>query len=232
VNSDPTLDLGDTARARPLQLRSCISTPLVDNGELTGVLTLYSSESNGFTEDHRRIIETVARQVAHTYKVPTHTDPVDKLKELPYLDRLQEFVSTTNFELPTPHVALLFISVMDFRSIVQEHGKDAATDVLRFVAHHSAAALRVADILFRYGTEEFVALLNDSDADNGRLVAARINESIKQQPFVWRGKQLDVDVSMKSVSSPRDGVCLTELIESAARPTESAVPSIDHSRIH
>jgi hypothetical protein len=36
-------------------------------GELIGVLSLYSQESNGFNEDHRRIIEAVARQVAHTF---------------------------------------------------------------------------------------------------------------------------------------------------------------------
>lgn len=232
VNSDPTLDLGDTARARPLQLRSCISTPLVDNGDLTGVLTLYSSEPNGFTEDHRRVIETIARQIAHTYKAVAVTDPVDRLKELPYLDRLQEFVSATDFKLPTPRVALLFMSVLDFRMIVQEHGKDTATDVLRYVAHHSSGALRVADILFRYGTDEFVALLNDSDSDNGRLVAARIYESIKQQPFVLRGTTLPIDLVMKSVSSPHDGISLAELIESAAHPKHPTLPPPEQPRIH
>jgi diguanylate cyclase (GGDEF)-like protein len=231
VNSDPTLDLGDTARARSLQLRSCISTPLIDNGELTGVLTLYSSELNGFTEDHRRIIETVARQIAHTYKLPTSTDSTDKLKELPYLDRLQEFVMAADFKLPTPRVALLFISILDFRAISQEHGREAAVDVLRYVADHSLAALRVADILFRYGTDEFVALLNDSDSDNGRLVASRIYDTIKQRPFIFRGNTIQLDLAMKSVSSPRDGVSLAELIESATRvspPTQTS----DQSRIH
>src|SRR2546425_6305939 len=65
-NSDPILDLGDAARAHSLRLRSCISTPLLSEDELVGVLSLYAPEANAFNDDHRRIIEVVARQIVHT----------------------------------------------------------------------------------------------------------------------------------------------------------------------
>ena len=66
-NSDASLDLGDAARSVALRLRSCISTPLVSTDNLVGVLSLYSTKSNGFNEDHRRIIELAARQIALTF---------------------------------------------------------------------------------------------------------------------------------------------------------------------
>jgi putative nucleotidyltransferase with HDIG domain len=68
VNSDPVLDLGDVARAGGARLRSCLSAPLVSQGQLVGVLTLYSEAENGFTDADRRIVETVAREVGDTLR--------------------------------------------------------------------------------------------------------------------------------------------------------------------
>jgi putative nucleotidyltransferase with HDIG domain len=67
-NSDASLDFGGTAKSLTLRLRSCISTSLVFDDELVGVLSLYSAEVDGFADDHRRIIEAVARQIAPALK--------------------------------------------------------------------------------------------------------------------------------------------------------------------
>ena len=66
-NSDPTLDFGDAARSQAVRLRSCISTPLILGEHLTGVMTLYATETNAFNDDHRRIVELIAKQVAHLF---------------------------------------------------------------------------------------------------------------------------------------------------------------------
>src|SRR5207245_11228340 len=55
ANSDPTLDLGEVARYVTPRLRSCLSTPLLSENTLVGVLTLYSTTTDGFAEEHRRI---------------------------------------------------------------------------------------------------------------------------------------------------------------------------------
>lgn len=63
VNSDAMLDLGEIAKSTQPRLRTCLSTPLVANDHLLGVLTIYSSTTDGFTEDHRRLLETAARYI-------------------------------------------------------------------------------------------------------------------------------------------------------------------------
>jgi putative nucleotidyltransferase with HDIG domain len=74
INSDPMLDFGEAARTRSPRLRNCLSTPLVSNDQLVGVLSLYSILSEGFSDDHRRIIEVVARQVSHALKSAAELD--------------------------------------------------------------------------------------------------------------------------------------------------------------
>ena len=44
LNSDPSLDLGEVARCVTPRLRSCLSTPLLCDDSLVGVLTLYSGD--------------------------------------------------------------------------------------------------------------------------------------------------------------------------------------------
>ena len=75
-NSDPTLDFGDAARSQAVRLRSCISTPLLVGEHLAGVMTLYATETNAFNEDHRRIVELIAKQIAHLFTRSADRDSV------------------------------------------------------------------------------------------------------------------------------------------------------------
>ncbi len=63
-NSDPILDLGEVTKAISPRPRSCLSTPMTVGPNLVGVLTLYSEQEDFFSEDHERLLEAVARQVA------------------------------------------------------------------------------------------------------------------------------------------------------------------------
>ena len=63
-NSDPLLDLGESGRAISPRLRSCLSTPSLVGDEAVGVLSIYSTTVDGFTEEHQRILEVIARQIA------------------------------------------------------------------------------------------------------------------------------------------------------------------------
>jgi putative nucleotidyltransferase with HDIG domain len=91
-NSDARLDLAEAVESQSRTLTSCISTPLISEDELVGVLALYSSESSGFNDDHKRIIESVARQVAHILQSFSELDSAsrpDVLTGLPSLQRLK-----------------------------------------------------------------------------------------------------------------------------------------------
>ena len=96
VNSDPMLDLGEVARVLRPPLRSCLSTPLLVNEELVGVLTVYSTDRDAFSEEHRRIVEVIARQVSETVQDtvnlrPDERDLHDRVSGLPNRQYLERF---------------------------------------------------------------------------------------------------------------------------------------------
>jgi transcriptional regulator with GAF, ATPase, and Fis domain len=71
VNSDAALDLGERASWSGLTLARCLSVPLVSGRNLVGVLTLYGTEREAFTEDAGRVVQMVAPQVAEALAAAT-----------------------------------------------------------------------------------------------------------------------------------------------------------------
>jgi putative methionine-R-sulfoxide reductase with GAF domain len=61
VNTDAELDLGEIARIARPPLRLCISVPLVDRGDVVGVLTIYSPYA--FSETDHMLIESLAEKL-------------------------------------------------------------------------------------------------------------------------------------------------------------------------
>jgi putative nucleotidyltransferase with HDIG domain len=66
VNSDPMLDLGEIARSTCPWLSSCLSVPLISDGALVGVVSLYSTVADNFRQDHCRLVENIADEMIPT----------------------------------------------------------------------------------------------------------------------------------------------------------------------
>ena len=79
LNSDPILDLGEVARGLQPRLRSCLSAPLLHDDVLVGVLSVcIQLRPEAFTENHRRVAEIVARQIAPTIRHAMQSDSTNR----------------------------------------------------------------------------------------------------------------------------------------------------------
>jgi len=226
-NSDPMLDLGDVAMSHSPRLRSCISTPLLYEDKLVGVLSLYSGEENAFNDDHRRVIEVVARQLAHTFTRAIEFDRAprrDSLTGLPPVEQLDSLIRSS----PQSHATischgLLFIDITNLECITNTQGRAVGEDVLRHVVRHARAALRVTDILFRNAGGGFVAFLGATDGETADLVAARILETMAQHPLhINGGASIAMQMTVTATRAPRDGISLNELLAAAKQPHSQA----------
>lgn len=220
-NSDAALDLGEVARASTPRLRSCLSTPLAVDVELVGVLTLYSSGRDSFTEEHQRIIEVVAHQVAPMIRRSAEAgrsraafvrDSLTGLHTVEHLRRLAT-ASANERGLPTP-TSVLLIDVDNLAAINREHGRDAGDEVLSRVVSSARACLRSADLLFRHGSDEFVALLMQTDKATANEIASRITAEARTAQAT---DQPAFRLSVATATAPEDGSSLDELIAAGTR---------------
>jgi diguanylate cyclase (GGDEF)-like protein/putative nucleotidyltransferase with HDIG domain len=221
LNSDPTLDLGDVARSLTPRLKSSLCTPIFHLDALIGVLSLYSPGSSAYDEDDQRVIEIAAQHIGHTLQSAIAFDDAqrrDQLTGLPNLRQLERLMesSSTNGLIIGADATLLFIDVVGFKEFNIAYGRQAGDEVLKHVARFSRTGLRVADILFRYGGDEFVALLNRTRLDVATVIADGIRRSIADHRLMLRdGEIVQVMTDIVCVSSPSDGTSLRELVNSA-----------------
>lgn len=233
LNSDPMLDLGEVARAMRPRLRSCLSTPLLNDAQLVGVLTLYSTNKDAFTEDHRRVIEVVSRQVSQTilhavdFQQNRSSSLKDQLTGLPNLQHLRRFVSSElSAEGGPSALSLIFVDLQSLNAISRRFGHEEGNRALGQVADAIKKVLRGADVLFRYGSDEFVVLLTQTDIEAARAVASRIAERISEQTLS-PGNPEDgrIGITIGVASAPGDGVTVDELVTAARSRERIASPT-------
>src|ERR1700733_2454270 len=95
-------------------------------------------------------------------------------------------------------LAALIIDIDYFRAINDNHGHDAGDDVLRDFALRIKRSIRGIDLACRYGGEEFVIVMPETDMTVAAMVAERLRRRIAAEPFaIAQGsRQIPVTISI------------------------------------
>ena len=92
--------------------------------------------------------------------------------------------------------SLLMFDIDNFKTINDSHGHQAGDKVLIEIAALSRKMLRNTDVMVRYGGEEFAALLPETALEPAYEIANRLRQEIEKLCVDWKGKVLQVTVSM------------------------------------
>lgn len=114
--------------------------------------------------------------------------------------------------------SLIFLDLDCFKGINDRHGHLAGSSALREVARLLRQCVREVDTLFRFGGDEFAALLVETDADAARVVAERIRKSIAGHVFL-QDRELPCHLTATAgyATFPSDAHDCTELLDLADR---------------
>jgi diguanylate cyclase (GGDEF)-like protein len=110
---------------------------------------------------------------------------------------------------------MVMLDLDDLKSVNDRFGHIAGDQVLRAVADIVRGGVRKIDTAARYGGDEFVALLPETDPTGGWVVAEKIRQVVAEQglPGIDPGPTVSVGV----VSYPADGRSADALLVSADR---------------
>jgi len=125
------------------------------------------------------------------------TDPLTGL----FNRRYMESHVATLVEQAAARSKPLTVMVLDidyFKSINDTHGHDAGDDVLRDFALRIKRSIRGIDLACRYGGEEFVLVMPETDMAVAAMVAERLRRRIAAEPFsIQKGaKSVPVTISI------------------------------------
>ncbi|HBG93342.1 MAG TPA: diguanylate cyclase [Nitrospiraceae bacterium] len=92
----------------------------------------------------------------------------------------------------------IMIDIDRFKSINDEFGHLVGDEVLREVSARIKNSIRIYDVLGRYGGEEFLIVLPDTDFDNTKSLAERIRENVKADIFLAADMPLHIHITISS----------------------------------
>ncbi|HVL02734.1 MAG TPA: GGDEF domain-containing protein [Dongiaceae bacterium] len=93
-------------------------------------------------------------------------------------------------------LSILVLDLDHFKKINDTYGHVTGDYVLKMVAKTIQASSRCADMTFRFGGEEFVVLLSQTDVAGAKITAERIRSNIAQLALHFSQQQIPVSVSV------------------------------------
>ncbi len=205
---------------------SVVSLPLIANETLIGAVTLYSAEITKYGEEHLRLLETIARiasdaiskSVRHA-ETESHalTDPMTGLPNARSLQiQFEKEVGRANRNGSSFQVLMLDLD--GFKAVNDTYGHKAGDQMLTEIGKIIGLQLRDYDFLARYGGDEFVALVPDTQSSDVADLCARIEKAVAEfRLSVGDDAYAGVGVSLGSSCYPNQGATFDEIIIAADR---------------
>lgn len=195
--------------------------PLVNKDKLIGVLALSKKERHGFyVTDDLDMLMTMASEAAvvienaQLYAESKQRANTDELSGLfnhrCFHQRLDEEIARCSRFGET--FSLLVLDLDLFKTYNDIRGHLEGDEILRLTSRQIKDSIRVVDIGFRYGGDEFAAILPHTSLDGARKAAERIRKRIEA---VMDSKGAAITCSIGIASWPTDGVMREDIIRAA-----------------
>jgi diguanylate cyclase (GGDEF)-like protein len=189
------LEVGDGPETELLRL------PLVFEEHLLGILWVWGK---GITKSDLPILSIFAKQIGSSLERARLFQEVQSLALIDPLTGLQnrrslfelgrvEFARSCRTDRP---FSCLMLDVDHFKQLNDSYGHPAGDQVLRQVAECARRSIRDVDLIGRYGGEEFVVFLPETDLVTALLVAERLRAAMENTPIKIADRELQVTVSV------------------------------------
>lgn len=182
-------------------LEPALLVPLIVKDQLQGLILLaepllegnYSQQEKDFLK-HIALSAAIAIHNAYLFEM-TSTDLLTKLKMRHYtITRLREEVAT-NQQTGRP-LSIIMADIDHFKLVNDHYGHSAGDEVLQNIAKRILDHIRPEDVAGRYGGEEFLLVLPNTDCHAAKHIAQRIRKAVEKQPIAFQDKQIKVTLSL------------------------------------
>ena len=224
VTNDPRFQGRYDAQTQ-FRTRSILCAPLVSRGSTIGVVEILNRPSGSrFTKRDLNLLLTLVEPAAialenallfqKTEKLAI-TDDLTKLYNSHYLNIcLGKEIDRASQEQTS--LALIFLDLDGFKSVNDQHGHLCGSRTLFEVGDILRRSVREEDIVSRYGGDEFVVVLPNTDGKGAVSIARRIRQGLKEHAFLGEfDLAVHLSASFGISSYPEHGSTPEDLIQKA-----------------
>lgn len=205
---------------------SMVSAPIVAKDRLLGVLNLHKSEREGFNETDLSLIRATTNQLAvaiensQLYEKTRTLSNTDELTNIPnrryfYAILRREFAYAQRYK---SSFSLIMVDIDHFKLYNDTYGHLNGDIALSTVATILLQNTRGIDVVARFGGEEFIILLANTNKENAFLVAEKLRNAVSDEVFLLNTKEAvtqKIHISLGIAEYPSDSTGLEDLVEKA-----------------
>jgi len=176
---------------------------------------ILSSELKGDSQEVKLLSERVNRleRELENAKRESKEDFLTKLINKRALDEMIG-IKEAEFTRYGRNYSVVMFDIDHFKIVNDDYGHDAGDAILAAVARILKNDSRTVDVVGRFGGEEFLAILSDTDLQGGVIFAQKAREHVQKARFVYKGKRIKVTISA-GVSERKNHISSEATINSA-----------------
>jgi len=125
-------------------------------------------------------------------------------------------------ECLSSNLSVIMVDIDRFFEVNTRGGRMAGDVVLRDVSERIKSAIRRYDVLGRFGGEEFIILLPNSDFEDAFHIAQRIWKKVRETEFSFGDKNYSLTVSLGVASSRDEDVDFSDILQRAHEGLDQA----------
>ncbi|MES2878391.1 MAG: diguanylate cyclase [Pseudomonadota bacterium] len=187
--------------------------PIIQSGVVGSVLQLVSSPReqqrhlelepyiNVYLREAAPVLET--KRLMETLREANLRDPMTGLNNRRFLE---EYVETLvgNVQRKKTNLAILMLDLDFFKMVNDTYGHDAGDAVLKALSKVLKQSVRASDMVIRYGGEEFLIILQETDRHNADLIAEKIRLAVEKLKTPVSGVVIEKTISIGLSDFPTD----------------------------
>ena len=221
--NDVNMEGADRSSSMAPSVQAYAAVPLLTPDRLIGLLYLTYDRTCEFPANLRKIIQIIASHSAvavaniQMFEDANRAAMTDALTKLPnhrhLMGRLDhEMTRATRSGHP---MSLMMIDIDDFKLVNDAHGHTVGDWLLQQVAKVLRDSLRTTDIVGRYGGDEFLAILPETDQSEAVLAAERLLTDV-------RGIKLSIPYEDATAHANRDSIPVRLSVGISTYPFDSS----------
>lgn len=137
------------------------------------------------------------QELEHELQKSKEESRKDFLTQLYNKRALDEFLETKEgeFQRYNHNFSIVMFDLDHFKQVNDSYGHEAGDAVLMAFSKILLQESRNVDIVGRYGGEEFIAILSETDAKGGAKFAEKVRKHVENARFMYKGNRIAVTVS-------------------------------------